>query len=137
VPRLTGILETAIYVDHLPQAIAFYKAIFDFDILEKDDGFCAFNVSNRQVLLLFQRGGSVKPVALPGGTIPPHDGNGPVHFAFSIPAESLMEWEGWLAKNNVVIESRMNWPRGGRSLYFRDPDQHVLELATPGLWAIY
>jgi len=27
--------------------------------------------------------------------------------------------------------------RGGHSIYFRDPDGHLLELATPGLWAIY
>jgi len=28
-------------------------------------------------------------------------------------------------------------PRGGTSLYFRDPNGHMLELATPGLWSIY
>jgi catechol 2,3-dioxygenase-like lactoylglutathione lyase family enzyme len=37
----------------------------------------------------------------------------------------------------VEIISRMSWPRGGESLYFRDPDNHVLELATPGIWPIY
>jgi catechol 2,3-dioxygenase-like lactoylglutathione lyase family enzyme len=31
----------------------------------------------------------------------------------------------------------MEWPRGGTSLYFRDPDGHLVELATPGLWSIY
>jgi catechol 2,3-dioxygenase-like lactoylglutathione lyase family enzyme len=31
----------------------------------------------------------------------------------------------------------MAWPRGGTSLYFRDPDGHLVELATPGLWSIY
>ena len=31
----------------------------------------------------------------------------------------------------------MKWPRGGESLYFRDPDGHLVELATPGLWANY
>jgi catechol 2,3-dioxygenase-like lactoylglutathione lyase family enzyme len=37
----------------------------------------------------------------------------------------------------VAIESRMEWPRGGKSIYFRDPDGHLLEVLTPGVWAIY
>ena len=28
-------------------------------------------------------------------------------------------------------------PRSGESIYFRDPDGHLLELATPGLWPGY
>jgi catechol 2,3-dioxygenase-like lactoylglutathione lyase family enzyme len=34
----------------------------------------------------------------------------------------------------IAIESRITWARGGTSLYFRDPDGHSLEVATPGLW---
>ena len=34
-------------------------------------------------------------------------------------------------------KARTSWSRGGRSIYFRDPDGHLLELATPGLWAVY
>ena len=37
----------------------------------------------------------------------------------------------------VAIEGRNDWSRGGRSIYFRDPDRHLLELATPGLWSVY
>jgi len=136
-PLVTGILETALYVDDLLRAADFYKTILPLDVLQKDDRFCAFNVANRQVLLLFRRGSSADPATLPGGTIPPHDGSGPAHFAFSIPAGSLVEWEEWLAKNGVAVESRVTWPRGSTSIYFRDPDQHLVELATPGIWAIY
>ena len=42
-----------------------------------------------------------------------------------------------LQEAGVAIEGRTAWPRGGESLYLRDPDGHLLELATPGLWAIY
>ena len=34
----------------------------------------------------------------------------------------------------IEVESRVNWARGGTSLYFRDPDGNSLEVATPGLW---
>jgi catechol 2,3-dioxygenase-like lactoylglutathione lyase family enzyme len=74
---------------------------------------------------------------MPGGTIPPHDGHGPSHVAFSIPADELAAWEGRLRGAGVEIEGRTKWPRGGESIYFRDPDGHLLELATPGLWVGY
>jgi hypothetical protein len=34
----------------------------------------------------------------------------------------------------VVLETRLDWPKGASSLYFRDPDGHSLELGTSGLW---
>ena len=98
---------------------------------------CAFDVSGKSVLLLFLRGGSNEPMPTPGGTIPPHDGQGPLHIGFAVSAEELADWEALLTTRGIAIESRTTWSRGGTSLYFRDPDGHLLELATPGLWAIY
>jgi catechol 2,3-dioxygenase-like lactoylglutathione lyase family enzyme len=94
-------------------------------------------VSGRGILLLFHQGASNNPVEMPGGTIPPHDGRGPAHIAFSIAADELSAWDKRLADFGIEIEARTTWPRGGLSLYFRDPDQHLLELATPGLWPGY
>ena len=74
---------------------------------------------------------------LPGGVIPPHDGSGHLHFALAIPADEFAAWEERLRDSGVAIESRVKWPPGGESLYFRDPDNHLVELATPGTWAIY
>ena len=74
---------------------------------------------------------------MPGGTIPPHDGSGPIHIGLAVAAEDLPAWEQRLTAHGVPIEGRATWRRGGTSLYFRDPDGHLLELLTPGLWAIY
>jgi catechol 2,3-dioxygenase-like lactoylglutathione lyase family enzyme len=135
--NVTGILETAIYVDDVPRAAEFYRRIFGFDQLVGDDRFCALNVAGRQVFLLSKKRGTLSSIALPGGVVPPHDGSGQMHFAFSVPEADLDAWEKRLAENGIEIESRVHWPRGGRSLYFRDPDGHLAELVTPGCWAIY
>lgn len=89
------------------------------------------------MLLLFRRGASLETTRMPGGTIPPHDGCGALHVAFAIAAEELPAWEARLLRHEIAIEGRTEWPRGGYSIYFRDPDGHLLELATPGLWEIY
>ncbi len=135
--KLQGILETALYVEDLERSRIFYQAIFELAILFDDERLCAFNVSDKQVLLLFLKGASTIPLKTVGGTIPPHDGNGHLHLAFSISANELEEWQIRLETMNVVIESKVEWQRGGTSIYFRDPDKHLLELVTPGLWTIY
>jgi catechol 2,3-dioxygenase-like lactoylglutathione lyase family enzyme len=83
-PRVTGILETAIHVEDVERSARFYEDTFGFKRMVFDQRFCAFDVPGRQVLLLFKRGGTLEPVPTPGGVIPPHGGSGHLHFAFSI-----------------------------------------------------
>ena len=136
-PRVTGILETCIHVEDVTRSANFYESLFGFRRLAGDDRFCSFDVAGRDVLILFRQGGTLEAVTLPGGVIPPHGGSGHLHFAFAIPAEDLGAWEQRLDDAGVKIESRVKWSRGGESIYFRDPDNHLIELATPGIWAIY
>lgn len=136
-PQLDAVLETALYVDDLDRAVRFYSDVLALSPLYRDARMCAFSVGGRNVLLLFPRGGSLEAVHMPGGTIPPHDGAGPLHIAFAIAKDELPAWEERLGANKIAIEGRTRWKRGGESIYFRDPDGHLLELATPGLWAIY
>jgi catechol 2,3-dioxygenase-like lactoylglutathione lyase family enzyme len=135
--NVTGVLESGIYVDDVARSAEFYCRIFGFERLEGDDRFRALSVAGRQVFLIFKRGGTLAPMQLPGGVLPPHDGSGRQHFAFSVPQADLAAWETKLAENGVAIESHVNWPRGGKSIYFRDPDGHLAELITPGCWAVY
>jgi catechol 2,3-dioxygenase-like lactoylglutathione lyase family enzyme len=136
-PELDRVLETALYVDDLERAGRFYADVLGLRPLFADERLRAFAVGGRSVLLLFRRGASLQTARMPGGTIPPHDGSGPLHVAFGIASEELAAWETWLHARDIAIEGRTDWPRGGHSVYFRDPDGHLLELATPGLWEIY
>jgi catechol 2,3-dioxygenase-like lactoylglutathione lyase family enzyme len=137
IPSVNRILETGLYVGDVARSMGFYQRLFGFEKIVSDERFCALAVADAQVLLLFLRGGTLLPLVVEGGVIPPHDGAGEMHFAFGIDASELDPWTARLAEFGIPIESRVTWPRGGVSLYFRDPDAHLVELVTPGIWPIY
>jgi catechol 2,3-dioxygenase-like lactoylglutathione lyase family enzyme len=136
-PPIRGVLETAIYVADLSRARQWYQELLGCPLMVDDARMCAFDVGGRDVLLLFLEGGTPAAVVTPGGSIPPHDARGQMHFALAVDAADLPDWERRLAERGIAIESRVRWSRGGTSVYFRDPDGHLVEFATPGLWANY
>ena len=130
-PQSQGILESSLYVHDVAVSARFYERIFGFRVISDfGERGCAMQAGDRQVLLLFKKGGSLQIQS-------PHDGSGELHVAFAIPASELATWEAWLAQNEIAVEEKTTWERGGQSLYFRDPDRHLVELATPGVWSIY
>ena len=143
-PTVRGIAETALYVDDLGRSGRFYQTLFGLAApLITDDRMRALGLPGGQVLLLFKKGGSTEPTEMPGGVIPPHDGDGRLHLAFRMDAADVDVWKAHLAAHGVTLESEVTCddtgggPGGGTSLYFRDPDGHLLELITPGCWAVY
>ncbi len=131
-----GIVETCINVSDIGRARRFYETLFGFDVMAHDDRFCAFRVGP-DVLLLFTQGASDHPVPVKGGLIPAHSTVGAGHFAFAISKDELDVWRQALTGQGIQIESKVIWDRGGISIYFRDPDGNLLELATPGVWDNY
>jgi catechol 2,3-dioxygenase-like lactoylglutathione lyase family enzyme len=130
-PGTCGILESSLYVDDLPRSVRFYQEIFGFRVISDfGERGCAMQAGAHQVLLLFKKGAS-------GAIQSPHDGDGELHVAFAIPAGEMTHWESWLQAKGIAVEERRQWELGGWSLYFRDPDRHLLELATPGIWSVY
>jgi catechol 2,3-dioxygenase-like lactoylglutathione lyase family enzyme len=136
-PKLGGILETSLYTDDMARARAFYEGVLGLAPIFEDNRLCAYGIAGRDVLLIFKRGAATQAVTMPGGTIPGHDGAGPLHIAFAVAKDDLTQWERHLSAHGIAVEGAANWSRGGRSIYFRDPDGHLLELATPGLWTVY
>lgn len=130
-PKSDGLLESSLYVKDVAASAQFYAKIFGFCMVSDfGERGCAIQAGERQVLLLFQKRGSLAITS-------PHDGDGELHIAFAIPASELARWEAWLEENGIAIEEKRTWDSGGQSIYFRDPDRHLLEIASPGVWSIY
>jgi catechol 2,3-dioxygenase-like lactoylglutathione lyase family enzyme len=130
-PKIDGILESSLYVSDLPRAVRFYEDTFGFHVIsEFGERGCAMQAGTRQVLLLFKKGASRAMQS-------PHDADGELHVAFAIPSDELGNWESWLQTRGIAVEEKKQWELGGWSLYFRDPDRHLVELATPGVWSVY
>jgi catechol 2,3-dioxygenase-like lactoylglutathione lyase family enzyme len=133
-PSIDGLLETSLYARDLKRTVAFYRGLFEFKTLVDSPRLVAFDVAARSVLLVFQAGATEEDSLDPRGKIPGHDGSGRIHFALSIAADDLDRWRARLNERDIAIAGEYRWPRGGASLYFRDPDGALVELATPGLW---
>ncbi len=135
--NIERVIETVLYVRDIERAAAFYQRVLKLSVMAASARFRAYNVADQSVLLLFLEGDSVNGAHYPGGYIPPHDGSGPQHVGLAVNKAQLSLWEQRLAEHGVEVEGRMHWEQGGESIYFRDPDGHLLELVTPGIWANY
>jgi catechol-2,3-dioxygenase len=131
-PHVNGVLETSLYVESAARSAEFYRRVFGFEPLDPelplndDTRLCPMRAGDRSVLLLFKKGAT-----------PDTDAAGAIHIAFGIARSDLSKWEDWLAAQGIAIEERKTWKYGGEALYFRDPDGHLLEVVTPGVWSIY
>ncbi|QDG77145.1 VOC family protein [Labrenzia sp. PHM005] len=136
-PEINGILETSVYVDDMDIAHDFYGGILGLKRMVAGDRLFAYDAGPEQTLLVFFRGHTGADVPTPGGVVPGHDTSGSGHFAFKIKPETLDPWRAYLRENQIDIISEVDWPAGGTSLYFKDPDGNILELAAAPLWPNY
>jgi catechol 2,3-dioxygenase-like lactoylglutathione lyase family enzyme len=129
-PPLEGVHEAALYTRDLAAAERFWTAL-GFERIGRAAGRHVFFRAGRDLLLVFDPA----TTALPGGSVPPHGAEGAGHIALSVPdASALEEWRARLEQAGVGIEAEVQWPSGGRSLYFRDPAGNSIELITRGSW---
>ncbi|MGH7644421.1 MAG: VOC family protein [Gemmatimonadales bacterium] len=120
------------YATDLPAAERFYSTVLDLEAFARVPGRHVFFRCGRGVLLVFNPHEPMRS----GGETPPHGAEGPGHLAFAGPEDALPAWRERLARAGVAIEAEVLWPRGGRSLYVRDPAGNSVELASPAIWGI-
>src|SRR5215467_5049764 len=130
--KIKAVVETAIYVDDLDEAEDFYRRILGLPVISKETGrHVFFQVGEASVLLAF-----LAEATLKGDQLPSHGATGPGHFALGVETEALGAWRKLLQGHGVAIEKEVEWPRGGKFIYFRDPARNSVELVTPGVWGL-
>ncbi len=130
--KIKAVVETAVYVDDLQATETFYRTVLGLPVIGKEPGrHVFFQVGEASVLLAF-----LAEATLKGDQLPAHGATGPGHFALGIEDEAFDAWRKLLHGHGVSIEKEVEWPRGGKSLYFRDPGGNSVELVTPGVWGL-
>lgn len=132
---ITGVLETCLYAADLAAAERFYGDALGLDAFAREPGRHVFFRCGAGVLLVFDPARTRAAAGSVGGVpIPPHGATGAGHVAFAVPEAELPAWRDRLDAHGVAIEAEVAWPRGGRSLYVRDPAGNSVELAPARIW---
>ena len=130
-PDLRRVLETCLYVHDVAHAHDWYRRVLGLEACVFDPPKQVFFEVGDTMLLLFN---ADQKLHNGSDTVPRHGARGPAHVAFEATHDELKAWCTHLAAQNVDVETRRTWPRGGESIYFRDPDGNSLELATKEIW---
>jgi lactoylglutathione lyase len=113
---IRGVYEVAIPVRQLPRAETFYRDVLGLEVGLRED---------RRKWLFLRAGGTAGMIVLQeqAGECPT------LHFAFTVDERDLERAAAVLRERGVATEGPVvhEWIPG-KSLYFRDPDGHDLEL---------
>lgn len=124
------ILETSLYASDLPAEENFFLQILGLEPFARLAGRHLFYKIGAGMLLIFNPEKSL----MPGGEVPSHGARGAGHVAFAVDEKELDSWREHLSRHRVEIETEVSWPKGGYSIYFRDPAGNSIELVTPQTW---
>jgi catechol 2,3-dioxygenase-like lactoylglutathione lyase family enzyme len=132
-----AILESALYVTDLAAAEAFYRDVIGLAPLAKVDGRHVFFRCGDGVLLLFNAEATKnQPPPDARLPVPPHGAVGEGHLCFAADSSEIAAWKDRLESHGLAIEADFEWPKGGRSIYFRDPSGNSIEFAEPRIWGL-
>ncbi len=129
------VIESCIYATDLEAAERFYSGVLGLELIVREAGRHVFFRCGHGVVLVFNAAETSTAQTFVGAApIPKHGTRGAGHLAFAVETQQIDEWRARLEAAGVAIESNVVWPKGGESIYVRDPAGNSIELVTPELW---
>ena len=126
------ILETVLYAEDLAAVRGFYETVLGLEVYAALPERFVFFKAGEQMLLIFNPRATATQTTEQGP--PPHGAAGPGHVCFRAALSEQAHWRVHLANHAIDIETEMDWPGGGHSLYVRDPAGNSVEFAEPRIW---
>lgn len=126
------VLETCLYVDNLDAAHEFYTRVLGLEAIHQEENRHIFYKCSHGMFLIF----NADVTGQEDQEVPPHGAVGIQHVAFAMKEGNVESWREHLKKENVAIERELTWPNQGHSIYFRDPANNSIELATGRIWGL-
>jgi catechol 2,3-dioxygenase-like lactoylglutathione lyase family enzyme len=134
---IEGVLETCLYAGNLEAAERFYVNVLGLGIVAREPERHVFLRCGAAMLLVFNPvRTSTAPGQVNGVAVPSHGADGSVHVCFRVAESDLRTWRDRLHTAGIPIEAEISWPRGGTSLYVRDPAGNSVELAPEKIWPL-
>ena len=135
---IDGVLETCLYATDLEAIERFYAETLGLAVFAHVPARHVFFRCGPGMLLVFDpRRTSTAAGEVDGVAIPPHGADGAGHVCFRVPETDLSVWRERLSEGGISIEAEVRWPRGGTSLYVRDPAGNSVELAPMRIWGLH
>jgi len=123
------IAETCLYVSDLHRTKDFYHHKLGLPLIALVENRHVFFRAGSSVLLCF-----ISEATKNDERLPRHFGQGQLHFAFEVPLKDYETWKSKIGSLDIEIEKEVEWRKDLFSFYFRDPDNHCVEIIMPGLW---
>ena|SRR5258705_9070318 len=125
------VYETVLYAGDAEEAAAFYRDALGLRaIAPPGERAAAFRLDDGGVLLIFE----AETSSAPGRSVPSHGTTGEGHVAFGVERGEMDALRARLERLGVELEREITWPRGGRSVYLRDPAGNSVELIEGEAW---
>ncbi|MDD9739067.1 MAG: VOC family protein [Marinovum algicola] len=133
-PKITGVLEAALYAADLDRAEAFYHGVLNMEVVLRLEQRHVFFRAGQTILLVFNPEETAKPSQNTRMPVPAHGAHGPGHVCFRASRDEISRWRAHVLDQGIAVDAEFDWPNGARSLYIRDPAGNSVEFAEPHLW---